>query len=382
MTEETPPPGRPPLDNLTLSRKEGFRQLALAPPRVQPDELTVKELAALNSTARAAYDRQRRDWHANLGPIRTPQLAALQEHLWDIVDSNVQDGDKVKGAVAVDAFPGLGKTTAVLHFAQKFHLREVAEEGEFTQAGHERWPVCRVGLTSNIGMKDFNRAILEFFDHPARFRGTSAEFLQRALDCVLDCETKILIVDDLHFLKWSDRNGREVSNHFKHIANEFPVTLIFVGVELESRGLYSETDECGDVTLAQTARRTTPLSMERFLMDDDKCRRDWRNLLLWLEKRIVLAGKFPGMLADDLSDHFYARTKGHIGSLMTLVNRGCQRAVRTGTERLDEELLNSVKIDAAAEKAREQLEASLRARRWTSKTSEAHTTTTRKGGSG
>ncbi|MDX3309236.1 AAA family ATPase [Streptomyces sp. ME08-AFT2] len=382
MTEGTLPPGRPPLDNLTLSRKEGFRQLAQAPPRVQPDELTVKELAALSDRARAVYARQRRDWHANLGPIRTPQLAALQEDLWDIVDSNVQDGDKAKGAVAVDAFPGLGKTTAVLHFAQKFHLREIAEEGEFTQAGQERWPVCRVGLTSNIGMKDFNRAILEFFAHPDRFRGTAAEFLQRALDCVLEYETKILIVDDLHFLKWSERNGREVSNHFKYIANEFPVTLIFVGVELGNRGLYSETDECGDVTLAQTARRTTPLSMERFSVDNDKSRREWRNLLLWLEKRIVLAGKFPGMLADDLSDYFYVRTKGHIGSLMTLVNRGCQRAVREGTERLDKKLLDRVKIDAASEKGRKQLEDSLRARLWTSKTSKERTVATGKGDGG
>ncbi|WP_127361657.1 ATP-binding protein [Actinacidiphila soli] len=360
---------RPRLDNLTLSRKEGFRTLAEAPPRIQPDPLTPKDLTRLSDAARTQYDKDRRVWHANLGPIKTPQLAALQGDLWDIIDSNVQDGDKPKGAVAVDAFPGLGKTTAVLNFAQKFHRREIKEEGAFTETGNERWPVCRVGLTSNTGMKDFNRAILEFFAHPARFRGTSAQFLQRALDCVLDCETKILIVDDLHFLKWSNRNGKEVSNHFKYIANEFPVSLIFIGVELESRGLYSEMDECGDVTLAQTARRTTPLSMEPFAVDDDGHRREWRNLLLWLEQRIVLAQKFPGMLADDLCDELYARSTGHIGTLMTLINRSCQRATRIGAERIDKELLDTVKLDAAAEKARKHHEAALKARRWTSKPS-------------
>ncbi|MGW0556540.1 AAA family ATPase [Streptomyces sp. NPDC002926] len=378
MTDVTPHAARLPLDNLTLSRKEGFRQLAEAPKRIQPDLLTVAQLALLGDSARAVHNRLRRDWHANLGPIKTPQLIALQDDLWDIIDSNVQDGDKSKGAVAVDAFPGLGKTTAVLHFAQKFHRREIAELGRLTRDGNERWPVCRIGLTSNIGMKDFNRSILDFFAHPARFRGTSAQFLQRALDCVLDCETRILIIDDLHFLKWSDQNGRAVSNHFKHIANEFPVTLIFVGVELEARGLYSETDMCGDVTLAQTARRTTPLSMAPFSVNDDKSRKAWRGLLLWLEKRLVLANKFPGMLADGLSDYFYARTTGHIGSLMTLINRGCQRAVRTGAERLDADLLNSVKIDAASEQARKQLEAGLRARRWTSKITSARSDTAAK----
>lgn len=357
---------RPKLDNLTLSRKEGFQTLAGAPPRPQPDLLTVKQLAALGEAARLDYEMRRSIWHANLGPIRTPQLEALQEDLWDIVDSNVQDGDKAKGAIAVDAFPGLGKTTAVLNFALKYHRREIQRDGSFTASGHERWPVCRVGLTSNIGMKDFNRALLEFFAHPGRTSGTSALFVQRALDCVLECETKLLIIDDLHFLKWRNKNGKEVSNHFKHIANEFPVTLIFIGVELEKRGLYSEVDESGDITLAQTARRTTPLTMTPFDVDNDEHRQQWRQLMLALEQRIVLTRKFPGMLADELSDYLYFRTTGHIGSLMTLVNRGCQRAARTGAELLNEELLERVKIDAASERARKALETKFKHHKMTS----------------
>ncbi|MGW5939676.1 ATP-binding protein [Streptomyces celluloflavus] len=357
----------PKLDNLTLSRKEGFRRVAEAPPRRQPDLLTRAQLRALSPAARKSYDKLRRIWHANLGPIKTPQLKALQEDLWDIVDSNLQDGDKPKGAIAVDAFPGLGKTTAVLNFAKKFHLREIEEEGAFTEAGHERWPVARVGLTSNIGMKDFNRALLEFYAHPGRTTGTATQFVQRALDCVLQCETKLLIIDDLHFLKWKFKNGKEVSNHFKHIANEFPVTLVFVGVELERRGLYSEADDSGDVTLAQTARRTTPLGMDPFTVNNDKRRHDFRSFLLAAEKRLVLSEKHPGMLADDLADYLYIRTAGHIGSLMTLINRGCHRAIRSGTERLDEDLLDGVKLDAASEKVRKVLEAKFKSRRMTAR---------------
>lgn len=44
-----------------------------------------------------------------------------------------------------------------------------------------------------------------------------------------------------------------------------------------------------------------------------------------------------------------------IGSLMTLVNRGCQRAVRTGAERLSQNLLDHVRDDAATETARREL---------------------------
>lgn len=57
-----------------------------------------------------------------------------------------------------------------------------------------------------------------------------------------------------------------------------------------------------------------------------------------------------------MSDYLFARSTGHIGSLVTLINRGCQRAVRTGVERLDKKLLNQVKNDSASEQARRELQ--------------------------
>lgn len=352
----------PTLDNLSLARKEGWQRMVTAEPRAQPEALTLVQVRALGEAALAAYNRQRRVWHANLGPLKTPQLAELHEDLWDIIDSNAQDGDKTKGAVALDAFPGLGKTTAVLAFAKQFHRREVAEYGQYTLDGHERWPVCRIGLTGNTGMKDFNRAMLEFFGHPGAVRGTTAQFAHRALDCMLSCQVRLLIVDDLHFLRWKGKNGIEVSNHFKYVANEFPVTLVFIGVGLARHGLFSEGRTPADAVLAQTGRRTTALGIAPFTVTCETGRRDWRRLLLAIEARLVLAGKHPGMLLD-LSDYLFARSSGHIGSLMTLVNRGCQRAIRTGVEHLDRDLLDRVKIDAASEQGRGELEAAITAGR-------------------
>ncbi|WP_370127199.1 hypothetical protein [Streptacidiphilus sp. EB103A] len=105
------------------------------------------------------------------------------------------------------------------------------------------------------------------------------------------------------------------------------MTLIFIGMGLEDRGLYSEASEMGDITLAQTGRRTTPLTMDVFGLGTDKQHWEWRYLLLAIEQRIVLSRKSPGMLAEELSDYLYYRSSGHIGSLMTLINRGCQRAL-------------------------------------------------------
>ena len=111
--------------------------------------------------------------------------------------------------------------------------------------------------------------------------------------------------------------------------------------------------------------------MRPFTIEGDEGRRQWRQLLLALEQRIVLADHHPGMLVDELSDYLFARSTGHIGSLMTLINRGCQRAVRTGAEVLSRELMDRVKNDAASEKARQELEIAFQARRLTTRIGKA-----------
>jgi AAA domain len=349
------------LDNLTLSRKEGWNERVYAPPRTKPDTLTFKQLRQLGETAADAYNVSRSEWHANIR-LKTPQLEALHEDLWDILNSNLHDGDKAKGAVAIDGYPGLGKTEAVLALAADFHRREIQRHGAFTRTGDERWPVCRIGMRGNTSMKDFNHALCDFFAHPARCHGSANQLLDRARDLLLSCEVRLLIIDDLHFLHWQHNGGIEISNHFKFIANEFPLTLLSIGVGLGERGVLLEGTTYADAVLAQTTRRTTMLEMRPFAIDTERGRREWQRLMTALQQRLVLARKFPGMLTDELSDYLFNRSTGHIGSLMTLLERGCQRAIRRGTEALTKPLLDTIKIDSAAEQARRELESAYRTR--------------------
>ena len=166
-------------------------------------------------------------------------------------------------------------------------------------------------------------------------------------------------MDDVHFLDMCRRDGIEVSNHLKWLASEFPVTFLFAGVSLRERGLMSEGMAAAEQASAQTARRWTRLTLDPFTIGDEPGRRQWRSLLLAIEKHLILADAHPGMLADDLAGYLFARTTGHIGSLMTLVNRGARRAIRRGGEALTADLLDTVKIDEAAEQARAQIQAAL-----------------------
>jgi hypothetical protein len=346
----------------SLSRKEGWRQFVETPPRTRPEQLTVQALGRLGRAARDDYDESRHDWHANFGILRTPQLAAVHAELALIVSSNRQDSDRVRGSAVIDALPGLGKTTIANLFAREFDQAQLRRGGPVTAAGHERIPVFRVGLTSNTTLRTLNRMICAFYGHPGTERANAAQLAGHAVDCVLSCETRIGIIDDVHFINPQRRDGLDVSNHLKWLANELPVTFIYVGVGLAARRMFAEGLTGEQAALAQTARRWTCLSVDRFEIGTEQGRRHWSGLLKATERQLVLARARRGMVVE-LANYLFERTSGHIGSFITLITRGCYAAITSGSEELTREVLERVRIDVASEQARRELAAGFAAGR-------------------
>jgi len=60
----------------TLSTRQGWEEFVTAPSRQRPDPLTRAQLRELPEPARAEYEERRSVWHANIGPLRTPQMRA------------------------------------------------------------------------------------------------------------------------------------------------------------------------------------------------------------------------------------------------------------------------------------------------------------------
>jgi hypothetical protein len=346
----------------SLSRKEGWRRYVDDPARERPGLLPPGQLKRLGTAAREEYDEARHDWHANFGTLRTPQLAAIHDELELIVSAGRQDPDRVRGAAVIDALPGLGKTTAVNSFARGFDRDQIRRRGPLTGEGHERIPVFRVGLTSNTTLRTLNRMICEFYGHPGINRASAAQLASYALDCVLSCQTRVGIIDDLHFIDPRRKDGLDVSNHLKWLANELPVAFIYAGVGLAGRGLFAEGLTGANAVLAQTGRRWTRLELPPFEIASGQGRQHWAGLLKATERQLVLARAHPGMLTG-LADYLFERTSGHIGSYITLITRGCFQAIRTGEETLTAALLDSVRIDEASEQARRQLAAAFTAGR-------------------
>lgn len=344
----------------SLSTKDGWFAMVNSGQRSRPARHTAEVIAAMPRVERLRYDAARAAWHANLGPIRTPAMDQVFDQVAELVGANQQDGEKVKPAAVLDALPGLGKTTCAVAFGRAFHREQLELFGPTVPVAAGTWqrvPVAYLSLTSATTMRSLNAMLCRFYGIPGANHGNAAHLANKAADCVANCKTRLIVVDDVHFLDLTRRDGREVANHFKWLANTFPVTFLFVGVGLTARGLLQEGLSAADAALSQTARRWSVLGLDAFEIRTAAGRRTWRKLLLGVEQDLVLANAWRGMVATDLADYLFARSSGHFASLMSLVNRGCYRAIKTGAETLTAGLLDAVSIDAAAERTRRELRA-------------------------
>lgn len=348
---KTPPEPRLPV---SLSRKEGWVAFANRPELEPPHVITKEALKNLSEAAVAEYNAKRLKYLSAL-TISTPQLERVHEVMDNMFNSDMQDFDRVRTAPVIDAEPGVGKSTAANMFGRKLHREVISREGPMVGPEAERIPVVRIGLTGNTTPKSLILQMLDFYAHPKR-SGTTLEVTSGALDCALRCQTRLIIIDDIHFLNLHRRDGREVSNTLKSLANDFPATFIFVGVGVEAAGLFEEGLDPRDAATAQLGRRWTRLEMPPFYIYTEQQRKDWRITLKKIEKEMVLLNAHPGMIADDLSDYFFARTSGYIGSMMELARIGAYKAIKSGVERISSELLDTVQISRAAEKRRTELE--------------------------
>jgi hypothetical protein len=67
--------------------------------------------------------------------------------------------------------------------------------------------VFRVGLTSRTTLRTLNRMICKFYGHPGTRRASAAQLGTFAVDCVLSCQSRVGIIDDLHFVDLNRRDG-------------------------------------------------------------------------------------------------------------------------------------------------------------------------------
>lgn len=330
-----------------MARKEGWDAFVNAAPREPLERLDRPAIAALDEDELEDYNEARMVWNANLPTVQTPQMLDACSVFEQVLASGRRDGDRQRGSIVFDSDAGRGKTTTVTRFGRDLHRRIYRREGAVTANGHQRLPVAFIPLSAGMTLKGLNQKILEFYGHPAAGRASTTSLGALAVDCVLSCETRLIVIDELHFIDFRHRHGLEVSNHLKWLANEMPVTFVYVGIHLAEKRFFDDGLAGEQAVYAQTSRRATRCSLAPFSLDSDAAYRSWVKALRAFEAGIVLAGARPGMLTDHAREIF-RRTQGNIGSLTNLIDRACYLAIVTGTETIDADILAAVTTDNAA----------------------------------
>lgn len=335
-----------------LSRKQGWNAFVSSGPRDDFDVLSRQQMDALPADHLEDYNEARMVWNSNLPTVKTIQLKAAYGVFDQVMASNRRDGDRLRGAAVIDAEPGLGKTTIATRYARDFHQQVYRREGPTTPDGHQRLPVAFVPLSAGITLKGLNQQILRFYGHPAVDRASTSKLGALAVDCVASCQTRLIIIDDLHFIDFRHRHGAEVSNHLKGLANEMAVTFIYVGVKLQEKRFFDEGLVGEQAAYAQTSRRTTRCEVAPFSIKSEAGFRGWIGLLGALESHIKLADAHDGMLVEHAKE-LHRRTQGRIASLTNLLDRVSYLAIASGTETINADLIAATTIDNAAQASSE-----------------------------
>jgi hypothetical protein len=187
-------------ERFVLSRKQGWDRFVNAGPRPEFDTLSREEMAALGAEQLEDYNQARRVWNANLPTVKTQQVLAAFGIINQVMASSPRDGDRLRGSVVIDALPGLGKTTTAAHYAKEFHREQYHRYSPTTPEGHQRLPVMFLSLSAGVTLKGLNQKMLEFYGHPAASRASRTQLGSLAVDCVMSCATRMVVID------FTDRN--------------------------------------------------------------------------------------------------------------------------------------------------------------------------------
>lgn len=254
-------------------------------------------------------------------------------------------------SVVIDGPPTVGKSTLVKMFAADFEQKLRRKHPEmFLPTEHDGYvsdytPVVYLSIPSQATPKDLSAAFAEWFGIPLTRNNTKREITDLVLKALRVCGTELVIIDDIHFLDLSVKEGKVVNDHLKFLANHCAATFVHTGVNLETSGLFLEGAH--DERASQTAGRNSLYRLEPFKIKTVDEQRAWASVIKAMEDALVLLDHPSGALVRDF-EYLHHRTSGSIASLSALIREGAIRAILTQEERLTRDILDTVVLDRRA----------------------------------
>ena len=328
-------------------------------------QLDLAAWRALPPRRRMLHDLHRAATHANLPIQQTPMSQAVTRLLRGRIESNaLKHKPSTRAGVMITGGGYQGKTETACEVAADFeddwldlhhHLNPDAVAG--TRDLHA--PVAYVQTPVTAKPKSTCKAILGFYGADTKNMDLP-DLVRQVAASIRDHGTKALLLDDITRLRMHRDDDQDVLDLIRAFMS-MHVTLVLIGVDIPGSGLLREgrhgprtgqwafppSRHAGVHALeaTQTERRFDLVELDRFRYDTPAQITAWTRHLAGVEQQLRLMDAEPGMLTDGaMPEYLYRRTNGVVGLLERLIEDGCREAIDTGTERLDQALLDNVAL--------------------------------------
>ena len=347
LPENSPRPPRP------LSTKEGWRDYVSWHERERSKPGMPTDPRGMTPEERRRFDELRHEHHNSFGPILTPQLVRLNGALCELAAANLRPTSGARPGAVIDGLANIGKTTTLTHFGAEYELALRKRYGEqmATEHGAEWHPVVYHTLSAPTTVKAMNVGLAHFYNALVPRTATTQRLTEVVIEHAQRCATTLFLVDDIHYLDLRHQPAREVNNHLKLLANETSATFVYAGIGCLNLDLFSEGQPKHKESFGQTRGRFSHFPIGPFGTHSEAAQKEWQNLVKAFENELVLLKGHEGMCTS-IAAYLYERTGGFVGSLSALLRRGAARAIETGQERITRRLLETVRLDHAAETGR------------------------------
>lgn len=333
--------------------KEEWRRYRDSRAPEQPVMPPYEEYLKLSDDDKDDLNEDRDNYHSALAIIDTSQVKRLHYLMERRMKANARRAAGARAGLVFDGPPTVGKSTLVKLFAARYERRLRRKHPERFQDGYESngmvidyTPVVYLSIPARATPKDLSVLLADYLAMVQRGRDTQTDITNHVLSVLSDVGTELVIIDDVHFLDMSAKEGRVVNDHLKYIANETAATFVYTGVDLEKSGLFLEGQAASRAT--QTSGRNTRYPVRKFGCKTAQDKLEWAETVKALEDTLVLYRHRPGQLVK-LCSYFYDRTDGSICALTDLFRESAIEAVMSGEEAITRKLMDRIEISEYAQ---------------------------------
>jgi hypothetical protein len=332
--------------------KEEWRAYVDTRAPVRPSLPGYEDYLRMGEVDRDDLNDRRGAFHSALVIIRSERMRQIHKVMARKLRVNAHQTTGARRGVVIDGPPTVGKSTLVKVFAADHELalrRRFPEwfKPRSTQGFRiDYTPVVYLSIPSQATPKDLSAIIAQYLGIPIRRGATKNEITTQALRALNLVGTELIIVDDVHFLDLSAKEGRLVNDHLKYLANHTAATFVYTGHDLQKSGLFLEGGAAERAT--QTAGRYALHRLDPFTIRTETQQLEWVGIIQAMENTLLLYRHRPGNLAKHWR-YLHDRTGGTLAALSDLIREAADEAIETGTEAITKTIMDNIVLGQRAE---------------------------------